>query len=82
MGCAAGTQILLFTQKYLTGYLDQMVALSYNEENDKWTVLGDLPNNITLIVDPTNTSIGYIRNKTVNYFECKTKYKIISDNNI
>ena len=47
LGCSMGTQILLFTQKYLTGYLDQMVALSYNEENDKWTVLGDLPNNIT-----------------------------------
>ena len=47
VGCAMGTKILLITSKYFTTKFDDMVVLSYNEVNDKWTVLGDLPYNIT-----------------------------------
>ena len=55
---------------------EQIDNKSRKKYGNHMACLVDLPNNITLIVDPTNTSIGYIRNKTVNYFECKTKYKI------
>lgn len=38
--------------------------------------LMDLSNGVTLMIDPTNLNIGYIKNKNINYFDSKTKYKI------
>lgn len=38
--------------------------------------LVDLQPNITLVVDPTNMHIGYIKNKHINYFEGVKDYKI------
>lgn len=38
--------------------------------------LVDLKPNITLVVDPTNMNIGYIKNKHINYFEGDKSYKI------
>lgn len=38
--------------------------------------LMDLSNGVTLMIDPTNLNIGYIKNKNINYFGSKTKYKI------
>lgn len=64
------------TNELISDKEEQIDNKSRKNYGNHMACLVDLPNNITLIVDPTNTSIGYIRNKTINYFECKTKYKI------
>ncbi len=38
--------------------------------------LMDLSNGVTLMIDPTNLNIGYVKNKNIAYFDSKTKYKI------
>lgn len=65
------------TNEFIAGKEEQQAGNKSNKEyGNHVACLVDLPNNVTLMVDPTNTSIGYIKNKTINYFECKTKYKI------